>query len=195
MTERVRARRGCTYDPWPCCGEVTTQRGGREKDTICPECTRLIRLGRDAETRSRESDTGIYRWASEPHWWPQYYGPWSFEHHDTGKKLAEAMYDLVEAVSLLREDREHGYGRLGAKSEVPVLECTGEDGHPGHYESSGTALVHIPRPVRERLDNLDARIRTALREAWAAGNRRGRSVLRQMAAGEMSLGDFERRED
>ncbi|MCY4635091.1 MAG: hypothetical protein OXG04_11420 [Acidobacteria bacterium] len=196
MTEGRRARRGCTYDPWPCCGKVITWNGGRPKGTICPACSRLIRLGEDAEKRTRETDTGIYTWAEQSHWWPRYYGPYSFEQRDTAEKLAQAMFDLIEAVSVLRETREHGYGSLGksGQSEGPVLECIGEDGRPRRYESGGTALVHIPRAVRERLDNLDANIRTALREAYAEGNRRGRSILRQLAAGEMSLSDFEKRD-
>ena len=194
MTERRRARRGCTYDPWPCCGKETTWDGGRPKGAICPECNRLIRLGKDAEKRSRETDTGTYTWAKESHWWPRYYGPYSFEQHDTANNLAEAMFDLIEAVSVLRENRKYGGYGASDHSEGPVLECIGENGRPDRYESGGTALVHIPRAVREHLDKLDANIRTALREAYSAGNRRGRSILRQLAAGEMSLRDFEKRD-
>jgi len=107
----------------------------------------------------------------------RYYGPYSFEQHGTAENLAQAMYDLIEAVSVLRENREHRYGALG-RSEGPVLKCIGQRGIPDRYESGGTALVHIPRAVRKRLDKLDANIRTALREAYAEGNRRGRSVLK-----------------
>ena len=57
----------------------------------------------------------------------------------------------------------------------------------------GTRFVSFDRKTRERLNDLDAAIRKALADAYAAGEARGQRSLLQLASGEMSLSDFEKR--
>ena len=46
--------------------------------------------------------------------------------------------------------------------------------------------------TRDSLNALDAAIRAALANVYAAGKGRGQSILRQLAAGEMSTREFDR---
>ena len=180
MTVRRRALAKHTHDNWPCCGEPPESDYGRPKGEICQECRRLIDIGR--ATLERESAAGRkqYEWALRHYWWPEYYGPFDFEDEGTRRGLARAMYDLIESVIVRIE--EHTWGKKVPK----LLDC---EGTRSRYD--GTGLVSIDTTVRDRLNELDRRIRSALAETYRCGKTKGQNVLRQLAAGEVSLKDFD----
>ena len=111
MQERPRARRGNTHDRWPCCGEPPGTDFGRPKEGICLECRELIEAGKEAIARQQKAGASTYGWPERAHWWPRYYGDYLFDDHETGKRLSDAMYEVVQAVterSLRTEYRPYG---------------------------------------------------------------------------------------
>lgn len=182
MERRKRLQRGHTRDPWPCCRRPANEAGGRPKATICDDCKALIKI--DKETRARQDEQGqkVYLWTEMPHWWLMYYGPYSFGTHGVGRRLSDAMFHVVSAVC------RRTHGPWDEENEGKFLECGGPR---ARYES--TFAVRADPAVRDRLDELDAAIRAALADCYAAGRSRGRSIILQLAGGEMSLKDFDER--
>ena len=182
MEKRQRVLRGHTRDPWPCCNKPAEERWGRPKGTICDECKQLIATGKDAIRQRRERSEATFKWAERPHGWPQYYGPYNFVGSGTRTRLGNAMFDLAEAVTT------PVHAPWNAEHEGNLLECKDTR---SRYD--GTHFVSADRETRERLNDLDAAIRNALADAYAAGEARGQRSLLQLASGEMSLSDFEKR--
>lgn len=196
---RERAGRGMTYEPWPCCGqepETSGWRRGRPKNEICDECRHLIGVGKQALERAGQNGRKSYLWTCIKHGWAQYYGSYQFQsEHDTGfdvgRRLADAMFELVESLWSVREKRAHGYIPPGS-SVGPVIECSKQHRQP---IEQGAVIVHMEQRVRDRVNELDAAIRTALESAYSEGRKRGRSTLLSMAAGDLSLSDFDEGRD
>ena len=179
---RRRVWTGYTREPWPCCGKAAEWRYGRPKEGICDECGQLVERGRAAAARDAEPGNEHYLWTDARQFWPRYYGAYDFNDKPgerTDQLLANAMFELVAAVSLPTHEQE------APTSRPHVLDC--RDTHTG-YRS--VAVVSMPPAVRDRLNALDAAIRTALAKVYASGQRRGRSAVLQLAAGELSLTDF-----
>ena len=181
MEKKQRVLRGHTRDPWPCCGSAADERWGRPKGTICDECKDLIRTGKDAIQEKESRSEAIYKWATQPHWWPQYYGPYNFRQSGTRTALANAMFNLVETLTTTV------HTGWNADHEGYVLSCKDT-----RSKYDGSLFVSADRETREKLDELDAAIREALSEAYAEGTARGQRSLLQLAAGDMSLKDFEK---
>ena len=167
--KRQRVLRGHTRDPRPRCNTAADERWGRPKGAICDEGKHLIATGKDAIRQRRERSERTYQWARRPHWWPQCYGPYQFGRSGTRTRLANAMFDLVQTVTTR-------------------VDC--EDTWAGY---DGTLFVSAERKTRESLNDLDAAIRNALADAYAEGNARGQRSLPQLACGDMSLSDFDKR--
>ena len=186
MSERRRASRGCTYDPYPCCGKPASEHGGRLKNRICDDCKKLIETGRDALKAARE-DRGEenFTWVSQPHFWPMYYGPHELSDR-TRRGLSNAMYELVNTLSTVVRNPPWSRGERAPK----VI-----DVRQDRYEREGTITVSMKPEVRERLHELDGMIRKALAETHEDGKRRGRSALLNLAAGELSIADFDKGRD
>ena len=182
MQERPRARRGNTHDPWPCCGEPPESDFGRPKEGICLECRELIEAGKEAIARQQKAGAGTYGWCERAHWWPRYYGDYLFDDHETGEKLSDAMYEVVQAVterSLRTEYRQ--YGNM-------FLDC--QKTHVG-YQGMSSRVTANPT-VRAKLNELDKQIRAALTSTYNEGKARGQNVILGLASGQMSLRDFEK---
>lgn len=199
MANRERApRRGHTWDPWPCCqaevDESEWYRGRPKREVVCPDCTELIRLGKDARRRSSDAGEATYRWAERSHDWPSYYGPYHFgtildapfgEPRSAGEKLRNRMFELVGALS-------HPAPGHAWQSRAPfVLACNESANRISPYQA--TVLVTMDPQVRERLDAFDQAVREALESAYHEGKRRGQSILLNLAGDEMTLTDFNRR--
>ena len=174
-TGRRRLRRGRTRDPWPCCDKDVDQERGRPKDTICSDCGELIRIGRNTRERHAQAGEQTYYWAQEPHWWPQYYGQYEFTKHDLKRKLADAMFELVNLITTPVETRH-----WRKDGDRPVIEAKGR---PQDYEYGGTVLVSADPATRDAVNELDARIRECLKSAYDAGKAEGQRSLLQLASG------------
>ena len=180
VQRRERLPRGHTRDAWPCCNTAPEQTYGRPKGGICQKCRELIRTGADALRQREQAQEQTYRWVKQPHWWPQYYGVYRFENEGTRRTLIEAMFYLVNRVI------KPVYARSGADKIEPMLTC---EGTRSQYDNS--VPVSADPGTRECLNALDQAIREALTEAYAEGKKRGQSTLLQLAAGEMSMKDFD----
>ena len=183
MSDRQRAGRGRTWDPWPCCGDEPDQ--GRPKVGICRSCQELIDIGK--ATRKRQIDAGAetYKWVKEWHLWPRYYGDYSFGDYAMGERLERAMFDLV---SRLTGPTSQEY--IWSDRFVRLLDC-----HGTHTRYEGAILVSVAKDVRNNLNALDATIREALTSSYAEGKKRGQGILTQLASGEMSMQDFNRQSE
>ena len=199
MPSKERApRRGHTWDPWPCCetevDESRWYRGRPKQETLCPDCKELIRLGKDALRRSSEAVETTFKWTSEHHHWPGYYGPYHFrsrpwarlgEPHDAGDELRRRMFELVNALT-------HPAPGHPWKSNAPaVLSCDERSRRVSRYESE--TLVTMDPNVRTALDAFDGALREALEDAYREGKERGQNILLNLAGNEMTVNDFNRR--
>ena len=183
--DRPRASRGHTWDPWPCCGErpEATGRHARPKGEICTECKRLIEIGRLAEKLAKSDGGRTYKWVSEPHWYPGYYGPYDLS-TSVRNRLRDAMFAAVNTTSTTVawdtfSQQVNEFFLKTSRTRVP-------------YNHMTPPIIVLANPAqRESLNALDDAIRGALEDAFAEGKRRGRSAVLQLASGEMSLKDFD----
>ena len=178
------ARRAArTHDPYPCCGKDPDEYG-RPKNTICSECAGLIEIGKRAKKADEDGGRREFVWASRPHWWPRYYGDYDM----VGRckfDLDAAMFDLVSALTDWRRRRTQ-LDTDAATRLPPYLDCK-----PGHGRYEGQHVVSADGVVRDRVNALDKAIRQALMAAYKAGAERGGNALRRLAAGDLSLTDFD----
>ena len=66
-----------------------------------------------------------------------------------------------------------------------MLDC---EGTRSHYDNP--TLVTAEKATRDKLNELDRTIRAALEDTYRAGLREGRSILLQLAGGDLSMNDF-----
>ena len=178
---RERAQKGHTHDPWPCCGKESGYARGREKNTICPNCQKLIKLGKATLDRQTTARQEVYLWSRQPNWWPRYYGPYDFPDHVMRDRLGDAMYAVATLVS------ENAEQSPWTKNLEHLLSC-GERGSRYHYE--GKKTVSIDPALRNALDELDNAIRAALEGVFSEGQTQGRSIMLQLASGKLSMDDY-----
>ena len=187
-----RASRGFTHDKWPCCGEEPGGYG-RPKASICNECNELIKLGKESVERSRLSGVKAYTWARERHWWPGYYGHYdfsndghSFRRNGSRDSLTDAMFALVGCLFTTAKDGDKYFRSI--KTEGRLLECK-----KTRSKYDGTKAVLMNAETRDRLNDLDAAIRRALENVYKEGLSKGGSALLQLAAGDLTTHDFNRK--
>ena len=201
MPRRERAaRRGHTWDPWPCCDsqvdEADWYQGRPKKQAVCPSCQELIRLGRDARRRASEAGEATYTWCERHHDWPGYHGPYYFEHDrrpdsgpgepwDAGDALRRRMFELVNILSSAAD------GRPRQTKAEPVLTCADTNPRDRRYECE--LLVTMDPKVQKALNALDAAMRNALKSTYRAGKGRGQNILVNLATNDMTVNEFNRR--
>ena len=199
MTTKRRASRGSTHDPYPCCGADPETDYGRPKGGICRVCLEYIEMGKESEKRSALAGDKPYTWAREAHWWPGYYGQYDFSDEDrrdfrsrTGAQdvLTDSMYVLVNELSTPAKGAvlDERYFAPNVKTMGRLLDCK-----QTHARYDGTMAVMINQGIRDRLNNLDAAIRRALESVYKEGLRKGGSVLLQLAGGDLTVNDFNRK--
>lgn len=201
---RYRARPGCTHEPWPCCG-TEADMFGRPRGTICGACRHLIAEGVAARERAAAEGLAVYRWTERSWSWPRFLGlgGLSTERHD---QLSEAFHQLAARLTrpapadTPRDSPAMGPAYRDHRGETrqdpvpwPRL-VEPPPGTPEYRQGSWDwgCLVLAEPATREALQALYAAIGGALRDAHAGGLDRGRSALLQLAAGELSLSDFQR---
>ena len=195
--ERAAAR-GHTWDQWPCCAaevdESRWYRGRPKRESVCPDCRELIRLGEDARRRSSEAGETTFRWTSSYHQWPGYYGAYHFRHrprarhdepYDAGDALRRRMFELVNAVA------RPAPGRPWKSSAPFVLTCSDRSHRISPYRDE--ILVTADPKVRDALDALDGAVREALESAYHEGKERGQNILLNLAGNEITVNEFNRR--
>ena len=181
---KERAQRGHTHDPWPCCGKDSGYARGRAKNTICPDCRKLIWLGKKTLEQQAAAKQAVFIWVKEEHWWPMYYGPYDFPDHEMGRRLANAMYALATRIV---EDTDAWVWN----DKLEYLLTCGESGRSS-YTHEGRKAVSIDPALCEALDELDAAIRESLEGVFKEGQAQGRSIMLQLAAGTLSMEDYNR---
>ena len=176
-----RAPRGNTFDPFVCCGLAADRQYGRPKGTpVCRECARLMEIGRAALKADAGAGRGCYIWSGRPYYSVDY------PVRDSGG-LEDAMADLVNR---LAEPR--GAVPCGEHGLQHVLEAPFAPGvYRGRYEIE-EFVVSMRRADRDALNALDAAIRACLSKCAQDGKAEGRSIIMALAAGELTLADFER---
>ena len=192
------ARRGHTWNPWPCCNAEVDQSewywGRPKKEHLCKDCTELIKLGKDARERSLASGETTYKWVERYHDWPGYHGAYYFEHrpgtpigepHNAGDELRLRMFELVNALG------KTAPGQAWRTKAKAVLTCDDTSRRISRYEV--TRLLTMDSRVREALDAYDNAVRKALESAYAAGKKYGQNILLNLAGNELSINDFNRR--
>ena len=193
----MRASRGYTHNKWPCCGKAPGEYG-RPKAGICDVCVELIDLGKASLIRARLAGEKNYTWTEQPHWWPGYYGPYDFlddghfaKRDSSRERLIDAMFELVQCVSTPTESTRNRTYISSIKTEGPVIDAK----HLSRIDSGyqGTTTVMLKENVRDRINDLDATIRLALQSVFKQGLHKGGSALFQLAAGELTTDDFNRK--
>lgn len=204
--EKRRASRGCTHDPWPCCG---TEPGsyGRPKEGICKDCQALIEEGKAARQKAAVAkDAGelrVFNWTSVDYGWPRFYkADCQFPHTpDFHEQLGDAFFAVVNAVSQAAPaDTPHQspkyemvartYGDGGKERRyLPWPWVVSEKGHHDSW-SFGIRVLMNPA-VQQALDHLHKQISAALGGVYHEGKQRGASLLHGLVTGELSQADFD----
>jgi hypothetical protein len=204
MTDKRRASRGCTHEPYPCCG-AEPGAYGRPKGTICRDCESLIADGMAARaaaaTAQEAGQRQVFRWTSQKHGWPRFYGAgcqWP-----AGDGLDDALVDAFwQLVTLVADPAPADTPRDSPKYEMvarawskgkerqylpwPMVLSEG-----GYGSWSFEQLVLLPANVQQALDTLHQAIKAALGGVYQEGKERGGSALLRLASGELSLQDFD----
>lgn len=161
-----------TYTPCQGCGSVR----GRVKDELCQDCLGLMDAGRtfrllQADERSRAK--GIYTYNCVWHWNPPYPDGGS----QNGRPVGEAFIDLVFSVA---EPKVENWKT--APDRHRLINRQGGDG-------MGRDLL-IDHQTAGALMALDAAIVAYGNGAYNDGVRYGRSMLRQLAAGDLTVSEL-----
>lgn len=201
-TER-RRHHGWTAGPCPGCGQGDEHPTGK----VCHECQALMADGkaaRDQAERDRQrGDEQPFWWVERGYAWPAYHGL-NLETQDR-ERLAGAVFQLVAILtrpappgtpreSPRLSDRRDYRGEPVPEPWPHLLACgEGPDGErrAWHDNHDWRQLVLARPDVAAALSALDLAIRAAGAAAYQAGKDRGGSVLRQLAAGELALADFD----
>jgi hypothetical protein len=175
------AYRGLTKRPYECCGAPAPQ-FGRPLTGVCAACEALQKDGQTYRDTVQQviADRQTYVWV-EPgreYAWPC---PREFFYGDKQDALRRALGVLIATVALpVPAVEEKWWDKPGL-----LPRAQGE-----YYEWK--MPVEVSPPTAEALAALVTAMATALGAAYADGLKRGRSSLLALAAGEMSLADFEK---
>jgi hypothetical protein len=188
--ERLQRRKtaGSTAKPCPGCGR-TGGRNFRPADDVCDECLVLMWDGEDARHQRQAALSGdlellrlgVRRWSENSPAWPHWYAP----HHSGRDELVELNCAVADLLWLLIGDRKisrvdlsAGRGRFVPKS----MWNTG--GRP-------TDRALLPAGAGDLIERVDAAAQAVIDITYEAGVDRGRSLLSQLAAGEITAGEFD----
>lgn len=170
-----RASRGCTRDPYPCCGAVAPQRP--KSAGLCPECRGLIADGRRYREEAAQAAAAVYRFRSVDY--ALFYTSVAFESNDPlSRELQTAIFQMGQAISA-------PYHGPYVPDPPPLLDSDSDNA----WESR--AVVQAKPSQRDALSALVEVVRRCLAEARASGIRRGRSLLLGLASGDMSTTAFD----
>lgn len=201
--DKRRAAKGCTHEPYECCGKEPESGYGRRKGQICGECRSLIEDGRRFRSEKKQQELEVFGWTSRDYAFPGYYGDYDFGYEngrDVRDDLEKALFELVNVVAI---DAPGDTPRQSPAYEMRKYVGHGPQRHhlpwpyvltvPPHNHDSWSwgRLVLINPAIRNAIDKLDQKIRAALTHAYNSGKQNGGSILRQLASGDMSLTDFE----
>lgn len=194
-TDRRRASRGNTHDPYPCCGKDGGS-WGREKNSICSDCKALIEEGKRARAKAEaERVSGQlqpFNWCERDYASPGYYGLVQYREQkdDHQKALQSAVFGLVAAVAVPKtpttpaaENTDH----KNWKDWPRLLDYK----RKGGYTQDWQQVVLLAPKTRDAINQLDKVIRAVLKENYVAGKARGLSILQGLASGDVTITDFD----
>jgi len=191
----MRASRGYTHDPWPCCGKDSGSKRGRPKQGICWDCKQLIADGQLwRNQQNAKPGLGLFTWTSTNYGWPRFYGArceWPNHGHPESQRhvLENAFFALANLlVDTPGGDMLTAWGSPRSGERAPFLLSD-----RGHDSWSWSRTVMARKDVQAALDGLHQAIRDALGLVYLEGKERGSRLLVQLANGEKTLADFEDR--
>lgn len=189
--ERRRAHRGYTYDPCHGCGAIPDNNSrGRPKGSVCTDCYTLLNEAKDR--RKFLAAQGKQKWFGHnrvTHWNPYFHVGTYYGHNNEPetRDLQQAFVDMIFAVALDERGVHEGHGRYltGLDGRV-VDELVDHERREACY-----CAVALTQQARDAISQLHSLIGRMLPAAYQAGEKHGRSVLFQLAAGEVSQSDFD----
>ncbi len=180
-----------TRKPCPGCRERST----RPAEEVCHRCKELLREAREMRERQKQDARQLYR-APAPNDWPRIFIPgvrWTggdyqncLDYRLTGA-LAALAWRVLEGVSW-----EVVHERQPAGSSGYELEPIYTDRAMPGYDRQRLPVLALPDDIA-RIRALDEAIRAAIATAEATGTTRGSSLLGQLAAGGLSVEDFNKK--
>ena len=198
MPKKERAAsRGHTWDVWPCCespvDESRWYRGRPKRNTVCPDCQELIKLGKETLRKAGAAGESEFKWVTRHHEWPGYYGRYYFQSfrnaiedpYDAGDNLRRKMFELVNALT------HPALGKTRTSKAPAVLACRDTSRRVNPYQD--TICVTMDPKVQTALNGFDEAVREALKSTYQEGKQRGQSILLNLAGNEISVNDFNRK--
>ena len=167
MDKRNRRRR----NPSPCvlCGENTY-----DWDHICRECRKLVKSGLEYEKARELKDEDCPISISLAWYWGFHQWMGDAENKNTAKEIKAAVLTLLDAV----RGGNYPQASLGF--------------HPREYSNS--SVTHLAQTTPEKLraaQDLIRAIRDIAARSYQDGLRRGKSFVRDLAEGNMTVRDME----
>lgn len=194
--ERLNRRRAANSTSKFChgCGKSGTYRSFRPADDVCDDCLMLFWRGEDADFAREKSKqereleiilVPVRRWSSGHPAFPSWSNPayaHSREAHDALEEFQCAAADLL-AIFLepfIVEKNTRSYNSEGKA-------------HPkGHYYTDCPRnLIYAPPGTGDAIDLFDAAGQRVLTAMHAAGVDRGKSILAQLADGDITVDQFQ----
>lgn len=184
---KTRCARGHTADPYECCGKKPESRYGRPKGKLCDDCAALIKEGKLSRASLKGTTLTPHRF-----WEVDYAYPYIHtQARDHGRSIATAMYRLASALTTPAPadtpswKKAPDYAKRKSGDPWPSIVDAKKD------DNDWSMIVMFDPALRTLVNDLDATIRVALKAEYEEGKDDGRSVIRQLATGDMSLNDFD----
>jgi hypothetical protein len=188
--------RGYTKKPCHGCGKV----GERERpiDSVCESCVKLLEEARDERERQANLPGTVVRKHNDVwHWNPTYYDGDDLEQYPrehARDRLAKAMTALVFTIGTPARGVKRRYETLWLlKPKLPGARRR----HSPDYGGGGerTPTLHFTKPQVAALIELDNAFRELHVNATKAAFDHGADLLRRLGEGDLSLTDFESKQD
>lgn len=178
----MRAKKGFTFDPCHGCGQVPDHWEGRPKDSVCSNCKNTLKLARKfAEEQSSGNELVQVAIPAQSHWLP--YLRQSSLQNQACKDVREAIWRLAISCS---SPVVKGADFTKAQLLIPVPKNERTDWRPSWPEE----LRWMSESVASRFATLYMIVRQELDNSYEEGRERGQNLLGQLAAGDLSINDF-----
>jgi len=178
----MRAKKGFTFDACHGCGQVPTHWQGRRKDAVCSNCENTLKLANKfADERSGSCEMVQVAIPTQSHWLPylRLSGIRNSAHVGVQKAIWKLAMDCSSPVF-------EGADLFEAQYLIPLQKNERTDWRPSRPED----VRLMPKNVAAQFAVLYAAIKHELDNCYAEGKDRGQNLLAQLAAGDLSVNDF-----
>lgn len=156
--------------PCPGCGDTDLY---REKDKVCPECSRLLGRVKEIEKKEKSGENNLIgvRFGERYHWNQYIYTRGDFE----SEKIVSAFHRLALASSVHSLNSEANFNE-----DIILL---------GKIEGGAVRFL-MNKEIAESIRDLRNMIQPLIDSAYARGKEDGHNLLMRLASGDLSPNEY-----